>query len=645
MGRDVKVCTLVKRGTAFIEHELVLHEESDIDHVLIEVVPSIGSAGVVTWSNSFEDLGSDHRILSVTVGEDESEEGVCRKARIVDWDRFRKNREQNKKEGPIEDIREWCRVLLADVEKATDEVERTDWRQEPSKEEADRSRGAVGDGAPQPSRVDSRLAHLVAAKKSMQRRASRQKLKRKIRKKIAEINREIETHCARLCEQEWQELCDTMNGNMSAGQMAKLRHKYKDDPEAFAEEIVQTHLARPEGQSHPEYCGAPNEELDADFSVQEIRTVLQLLKTNSAPGPDRITNKILRNLNDDAIQKLCEYINACWKEGQIPQEWKTADVILIPKPDLKSAFDTAKHMAILDKISRLDLGARFHRYVSSFLNGREATVKIDGASPRTVRMGGAGTPQGSVLSPMLFNLVMIGLPERLDGIEGINHTIYADDVTSDILLHRPHKKGPLPQAVLDARRLGVRVTTREGTRIPTVSKLRVLGLWLEENGANRELVARLQKKVAAATQLERRVANKRKGMKEHNVTRLIQAYAQSHIAYVAAYADWNRSETDRLNVAIRRAFKTALGVLQYTPSYRLLELGVHNTLEEIAESVNLMATRNVDHHCRYKGMCETNHRYQYHHHYCSYDKNGSSNNGNIDTAGRRRRHPPSPWQS
>ncbi|KAH7943686.1 hypothetical protein HPB52_009996 [Rhipicephalus sanguineus] len=32
-------------------------------------------------------------------------------------------------------------------------------------------------------------------------------------------------------------------------QMAKLRHKYKDDPEAFAEEIVQTHLARPAGQS------------------------------------------------------------------------------------------------------------------------------------------------------------------------------------------------------------------------------------------------------------------------------------------------------------------------------------------------------------------------------------------------------------
>ncbi|KAH7954695.1 hypothetical protein HPB49_020983 [Dermacentor silvarum] len=195
MGRDVRVCALVKRGTAFIEHELVLHEESDIDHVLIEVVPSSGrwktglfalnvysstsqrnrtrtfdglirevmtkaasnpllicrdfnaphtqwvygadspkgkrlaglmdelgltvlnepasctrigqgvcrdtspdlsiwsGADLVTWSNSFEELGSDHRILRVTMGEDESEEDVCRKARIVDWYRFQKIQE------------------------------------------------------------------------------------------------------------------------------------------------------------------------------------------------------------------------------------------------------------------------------------------------------------------------------------------------------------------------------------------------------------------------------------------------------------------------------------------------------------------------------------------------------------------------
>ncbi|XP_075723879.1 uncharacterized protein LOC142765958 [Rhipicephalus microplus] len=67
--------------------------------------------------------------------------------------------------------------------------------------------------------------------------------------------------------------------------------------------------------------------------------------------------------------------------------------------------------------------------LGSFLTGPKATVKVDGAPQRKVDMGGAGTPQGLVVSPMLFNLIMILLPDRLDAIEGINHTIDADDVT------------------------------------------------------------------------------------------------------------------------------------------------------------------------------------------------------------------------
>ncbi|KAL3203222.1 hypothetical protein MRX96_042014 [Rhipicephalus microplus] len=41
--KDTKVCTLVKRGTAFIDHSLDISEESDINHNLTEVVPSSGT--------------------------------------------------------------------------------------------------------------------------------------------------------------------------------------------------------------------------------------------------------------------------------------------------------------------------------------------------------------------------------------------------------------------------------------------------------------------------------------------------------------------------------------------------------------------------------------------------------------------------
>ncbi|KAH7983093.1 hypothetical protein HPB52_009240 [Rhipicephalus sanguineus] len=42
-GKDIRVCTLVKRGTAFIEHPLDITKESDIDYVLIEVMPCRGA--------------------------------------------------------------------------------------------------------------------------------------------------------------------------------------------------------------------------------------------------------------------------------------------------------------------------------------------------------------------------------------------------------------------------------------------------------------------------------------------------------------------------------------------------------------------------------------------------------------------------
>ncbi|KAL1444204.1 hypothetical protein MTO96_029970 [Rhipicephalus appendiculatus] len=59
----------------------------------------------------------------------QEEQASNRKVRIVEWDKFRKTRDREKKEGPIKDIGAWCTEILADVEKATKEIEWTDWRE------------------------------------------------------------------------------------------------------------------------------------------------------------------------------------------------------------------------------------------------------------------------------------------------------------------------------------------------------------------------------------------------------------------------------------------------------------------------------------------------------------------------------------
>ncbi|KAL3225437.1 hypothetical protein MRX96_049223 [Rhipicephalus microplus] len=63
-------------------------------------------AGAITWSNTFEDLGSDHRVLCMTMGEDRGKMDGRQKARVVDLDKFREQREREKQEGPIENIGE-----------------------------------------------------------------------------------------------------------------------------------------------------------------------------------------------------------------------------------------------------------------------------------------------------------------------------------------------------------------------------------------------------------------------------------------------------------------------------------------------------------------------------------------------------------
>lgn len=258
---------------------------------------------------------------------------------------------------------------------------------------------------------------------------------------------------------------------------------------------------------HADYCGEANTPLDEDFTKEEIRAALHNLNGRSAPGPDGVTNKTLRNLDENSLVGLTQFINERWRAGNTPVQWKTAKTVLIPKPgkapgldslrpisltscvgkamehailnrvnnyleskeayphtivgfrahlstqdamlqlrhqviddksrstkailglDLESAFDRVSHSAILSQISELNLGERIYNYVRDFLTGRKAILLAGDIACEEQELGSRGTPQGSVISPMLFNLIMIGLAKRLQTVSNINRTIYADDIT------------------------------------------------------------------------------------------------------------------------------------------------------------------------------------------------------------------------
>ncbi|KAH7954778.1 hypothetical protein HPB49_021774 [Dermacentor silvarum] len=69
------------------------------------------------------------------------------------------------------------------------------------------------------------------------------------------------------------------------------------------------------------------------FTVGELKAAINANKRHTAPGPDCITNKMLRNMPDTQLELLLRIINQAWESGDIQETWKMATVIPIPKPN------------------------------------------------------------------------------------------------------------------------------------------------------------------------------------------------------------------------------------------------------------------------------------------------------------------------
>lgn len=658
----------------------------------------------VTWRNTMADLGSDHMIVEITVPIQGQMVRNIQEFRWTDWEEFRSKRQALSSDDPITDIEEWTQSLNADVTRATKTIT-TDV---------------------QTDRIDSRLAHLIEAKTSILNRWKGQRLNRKLRKKVAELNKAIEEHCRTLCKQQWDELCNAVDGQLHNGKAWQILRHLLDNTatkthqrqclarllhtnvtalgqQAVIDALIHKYLPLGPPVTHADYCGKANTPLDEDFTKEEIRAALHHLNGRSAPGPDGVTNKALRNLDENSLSRLTDYINERWRAGTIPVQWKTAKTVLIPKPgkapgienlrpisltscvgktmehavlnrvnnylesteayphtiigfrthlstqdamlqlkhqildeksrstkailglDLESAFDRVSHSAILRQISELNLGVRIYNYIRDFLTGRKAILLAGDITCEEQELGSTGTPQGSVISPMLFNLVMIGLAKRLQTVNNVSHTIYADDITiwsikgsdgqietalqkalevvedylagtglrcspkkSELLLYRPTLRGRPPKDFVKIRQSEeIQLHTKDGVTIPIVSRIRVLGMIIESNGVNGETIKRLTHKTTNAIRLLKRVTNRRSGMKEDSLIRLIHSFVICHIAYVASMHNWYKNEKKKINTIIRRAYKVALGLPESTSTEKLLQLGIHNTLDEIAEAQRL----------------------------------------------------------
>ena len=142
-----------------------------------------------------------------------------------------------------------------------------------------------------------------------------------------------------------------------------------------------------------------------------------------------ILNRLLYRIRYKLSPKLYGFMPGrstqhCFAEYIVDTEAHTQTVFI----DLKSAFDTANRGAILEQLVDFEIKGNLLTWISMYLSNRTATVLHRGVKSNIIRTFEQGTPQGGVLSPMLFNVLMHRLLSPLQLQIGEEIICYADDI-------------------------------------------------------------------------------------------------------------------------------------------------------------------------------------------------------------------------
>jgi len=88
-------------------------------------------------------------------------------------------------------------------------------------------------------------------------------------------------------------------------------------------------------------------------SVDDVTKHLTVLNTSKAPGPDGISARLLKECSQEIALSLCGIFNKSLSSGQIPAEWKSADITPIHKKDSKEPAEKYRPILLHPIVSKV----------------------------------------------------------------------------------------------------------------------------------------------------------------------------------------------------------------------------------------------------------------------------------------------------
>ena len=142
-----------------------------------------------------------------------------------------------------------------------------------------------------------------------------------------------------------------------------------------------------------------------------------------------ILNRLKYIVGDKLHKKLYGFLNGrSTKDCFADYIASTTSTTITTFVDLKSAFDKANKTVILERLTTYGIKGKMLKWIRQYLSNRQARVYYGGyLTDREAEMD-LGTPQGGVLSPFLFNVLMDKLISNIKLKPTDNIICYADDI-------------------------------------------------------------------------------------------------------------------------------------------------------------------------------------------------------------------------